>query len=94
LGSPVPGAKVVVEQTRHGFLFGCNLFEWGKMPQEDVEAAYRKQFAELLNYATLGFYWASYEPRRGEPNHEQTEKVARWCREQGIVTKGHPLSWN
>ena len=26
-----------------------------------------QRFAELLNYATLPFYWSSYEPRRGEP---------------------------
>jgi len=71
-GKPVPGAKVTVEQTRHAFLFGCNLYRWGKLPDEKLEAAYRRQFAELLNYATLGFYWASYERNQGEPNHEYT----------------------
>jgi endo-1,4-beta-xylanase len=35
-----------------------------------------------------------YEPKRGEPIHEHTEKVARWCKEHGIATKGHPLAWN
>ena len=93
-GNPLPGAKVAVEQTRHAFLFGCNIFKWGSLPQEKMEAAYREHFAELLNYATLPFYWSSYERRRGEPNHEHTEKVARWCREHGITTKGHPLAWN
>jgi GH35 family endo-1,4-beta-xylanase len=48
----------------------------------------------LFNYATLGFYWPSYEPRQGEPNHAYTEEVARWCREHGITPKGHPLAWN
>jgi GH35 family endo-1,4-beta-xylanase len=48
----------------------------------------------LLNYATLPFYWWSYESRRGEPEHERIEKIARWCREHGIATKGHPLAWN
>ena len=93
-GNPVPGAKVAVEQTRHAFLFGSNIFAWGKLPDEKTEAAYRKHFAELLNFATLPFYWNSYEPSRGEPNHDHTEKVARWCRQQGIATKGHPLAWN
>ncbi len=93
-GKPVAGAKIAVEQTRHAFLFGSNIFKWGRLPDEKLEAAYRERFAELLNYATLPFYWASYEPRRGEPAHARTEEVARWCQEHGIATKGHPLAWN
>jgi endo-1,4-beta-xylanase len=93
-GNPLPGAKLTVEQTRHAFLFGCNIFLWGKLPSAQMEAAYREEFAGLLNYATLPFYWNTYEPRRGEPIHEHTEKVARWCQEHGIATKGHPLAWN
>jgi len=93
-GKPVPGARVAVEQTRHAFLFGSNIFNWGRLPDAELEAAYRKRFADLLNYATLPFYWANYEPRRGEPEHARTAKVARWCKEQGIATKGHPLAWN
>jgi GH35 family endo-1,4-beta-xylanase len=93
-GQPVPGAKVAVRQTRHAFLFGCNIFAWGHCRTEEAEAAYRKYFSELLNYATLGFYWASYEPQQGQPAHERTEEVARWCQAHGILTKGHPLAWN
>jgi GH35 family endo-1,4-beta-xylanase len=93
-GKPVPGAKVVIEQTRHAFLFGSNIFKWGTLPNEEMERAYRRQFAELLNFATLGFYWPMYEPRRGQPIHEQTQRVARWCKENHIATKGHPLAWN
>jgi GH35 family endo-1,4-beta-xylanase len=93
-GKPVPGAKVAVAQTRHAFLFGSNIFKWGRLPNEELEAAYRERFAELLNYATLGFYWASYEPQRGKPSHAYAERVARWCREHGVAAKGHPLAWN
>jgi endo-1,4-beta-xylanase len=93
-GRPVPAARVDVTQSRHAFLFGSNIYTWGRHSTEKAEAEYRRQFAELLNYATLGFYWASYEPHRGEPNHERTEQIARWCREQGILAKGHPLAWN
>jgi len=93
-GKPVPGARIIVEQTRHAFLFGSNIFKWGRLPDKQLEAAYRERFAALLNYATLGFYWASYEPRRGEPSHAYAEQVARWCKEHGIATKGHPLAWN
>jgi GH35 family endo-1,4-beta-xylanase len=93
-GKPVPGVPVMVEQTRHAFLFGSNIFVWGRLPDPEAEEAYRRQFAELLNYATLPFYWASYEPQPGEPEHARTEQIASWCREQGIATKGHPLAWN
>lgn len=93
-GKPVPGAKLVVEQTRHEFLFGSNIFLWGRAGDEKAEEAYRQQFAELLNYATLGFYWPSYEPREGRPNHAYAERVAKWCKEHGILCKGHPLAWN
>ena len=93
-GKPVPGATVALEQTRHAFLFGSNIFLWGRCGDEPSEAAYRARYAELLNYATLPFYWWSYESRRGEPEHERIEKIARWCQEHGIATKGHPLAWN
>ena len=93
-GKPVAGAKIDVEQTGHAFLFGCNIFVWGKLPDEQREHAYRQRFAELLNYATLPFYWSMYEPQPGKPIHAHTTEVARWCRSQGIVTKGHPLAWN
>jgi len=92
-GKPAAGAEVRLEQTRHAFLFGANIYKWGRLPA-DLEEPYRARFADLLNFATLGFYWASYERERGRPEHEHTERVARWCREQRIVTKGHPLAWN
>jgi len=93
-GKPLPGARLKIEQTRHAFLFGCNIFRWGRLQNERLEHAYRRRFAALLNYATLPFYWWSYERERGKPNHDYTQRVARWCKEQGIVCKGHPLAWN
>lgn len=93
-GNPLPGVVVRVEQRNHAFLFGCNIFVWGRIDDEKLEQAYRQRFADLLNYATLPFYWAMYEHERGKPSHEYTEQVARWCRERGIATKGHPLAWN
>jgi GH35 family endo-1,4-beta-xylanase len=91
---PISGAQVSVQQTRHAFLFGCNIFAWGRVGDERLEAEYRRQFAEVFNFATLPFYWPSYEPQQGEPAHERTEQIAQWCREQGIRCKGHPLAWN
>lgn len=93
-GKAVPGAKIAVEQTRHAFSFGCNIFNWGKLKDPADEAAYRDRFAAVFNYATLPFYWPMYEPRQGEPEHAEREAIVRWCHEHGITTKGHPLAWN
>lgn len=93
-GKPMRGAKVEIVQTAHAFLFGCNLFCWKQPGHPDLEAAYRRRFAALFNYATLAFYWPTYEPRQGQPRHAEAEEVARWCRASGIAVKGHPLMWN
>ncbi|MBN2506999.1 MAG: endo-1,4-beta-xylanase [Verrucomicrobia bacterium] len=93
-GKPVPGAAVRLEQTRHDFLFGCNFFRFGRLPDPALEAEYRRRFAALMNFATLGFYWPSYEPTRGRPNYDYTDQALDWTRDHGIVCKGHPLVWD
>lgn len=93
-GRPAAGARVHVEQVRHEFLFGCNLFMFDRCGEAEAEAAYRQRFAALLNFATLGFYWASYERERGRPDYEYTDRVLEWTRTQGIPCKGHPLVWD
>ena len=93
-GGPIPAVRVRIEQLRHNFLFGCNLFQFGHCATPEHEQQYRQQFAALLNYCTLGFYWANYEPRRGEPNYPYTDQVLEWTRANGITCKGHPLVWD
>lgn len=93
-GKPVAGARVRVEQTRHEFLWGCNFFRFGRLNSAELEAGYRQRFTELLNFATLGFYWSSYEARQGQPNHEYIERVLDWAPAHGLVCKGHPLVWD
>ena len=92
-GRPVAGARVSVEQTGHDFLFGSNIYSFDRYRSKDQNAAYKKRFEELFNYATVGFYWRWYEPERGKPQYEYTDKVVDWCRERGIRLKGHPLLW-
>ncbi|MEP0842627.1 MAG: endo-1,4-beta-xylanase [Phycisphaerae bacterium] len=94
-GRPVAeGTRVRIEQTRHAFLFGSNLFLFGRAGDEKLDAEYQRRFAELLNYATLGFYWWHYEPVRGRPRYADTERTLAWCLERHITCKGHPLAWN
>jgi len=93
-GDAVNEAKIQIEQTRHSFLFGSNIFKWGHVGDEKGEAEYRRRFADVFNFATLPFYWPTYEPKKDEPIHDQIEPAARWCKQQGITCKGHPLAWN
>jgi GH35 family endo-1,4-beta-xylanase len=92
-GEPVSGAQVRVELLRHDFLFGCNIYMFDRFGTDDENVAYKRQFRELFNYATTGFYWASYEPVRGKPQYEYTDKVVAWCQKHNIRLKGHPLLW-
>ena len=92
-GKPVAAAKVTVELTRHDFLFGCNIYMFDRYKTAAENAAYKRRFRELLNYATTGFYWRGYEPERGKPQYAYTDRVVAWCREHGIRLKGHPLLW-
>ena len=92
-GRPVAGARVTVVQTGHEFLFGCNIYGFDHSRTEAQNDAYKQRFAELFNYATVGFYWRWYEPERGQPSYADTDKVVAWCAEHGIRMKGHPLLW-
>ncbi len=94
-GKPIPnGLTLAIEQKRHKFLFGCNIFKLGKCRTPEDGAAYEKQFGELLNFATLPFYWWNYERKKGNPDDENTAEIVRWCKARNVTTKGHPLAWN
>jgi GH35 family endo-1,4-beta-xylanase len=88
------GAHVRIEQARHSFLFGANAFMVNHCKTPEDNAAYEKEFSDLLNYATLPFYWWQYEPQPGHPNYADTQRLAAWCAAHHIIMKGHPLAWN
>lgn len=93
-GRAVPGSKVTLEQTSHDFLFGCNIYMFDRFNDPAKDAQYKQRFADLFNYATVGFYWRGYEWQQGKPNYAYTDSVVAWCLEHGIAMKGHPLLWN
>ena len=93
-GRPVPNASVRIEQQSHAFLFGCNIFELRPDDAAPLQKAYQDKFTALLNYATLPFYWGTFEPQRGQPHNARLEQMARWCRQRGLACKGHPLVWH
>ncbi len=91
------GEMVVRERAQHdtarrghreGFLFGCNAFGYPGHGEQ-----YARRFSELLNFATLPFYWASFEPQQGHPGYARTDEMLRWTEQEHISAKGHPLVW-
>lgn len=90
---PLANAPVEIRMVRHQFLFGCNAFVLGRFPgQPDID--YRRRFTDLLNFATLPFYWGLYEPQPGRLDEHRIRQMADWCVRQGITVKGHPLVWH
>ncbi|MCX5684877.1 MAG: endo-1,4-beta-xylanase, partial [Planctomycetota bacterium] len=92
-GKPVSDAVVTAELVRHDFLFGCNIYMFDRFDLPEKNNIYKRRFADVFNYATVGFYWGGYETERGKPNYEYTDKVVAWAVEHGIRMKGHPLLW-
>jgi len=93
-GKPVIDAVVAAELERHDFLFGCNIYMFDRFKLPEQNNIYKKRFRDLFNYATTGFYWKGYEPERGKPRYEATDKVIAWAAGGGIRLKGHPLLWD
>lgn len=99
--TPLLNQEVMIEQTRHKFLFGTAAFDFvplanGEYAGEEKEQAEKRaaKLTALFNAATLPFYWAGFEPRRGSPRIEQLKKAAMFCIENGLQVKGHPLCWH
>jgi len=84
---------VQIRQTGHEFLFGCIAFELVRgqnLPKADL---WKQRFSELFNFAVFPFYWVGYEPQPGKTMRDETRAAVKWCTENGITTKGHPLVW-
>lgn len=91
------GEKAVFEQAqqriarqaiRPEFLFGCNFFG-----HSSTSADYDRHFKARFNFATLPFYWRSFEPEQGQTNFAKIDRHVTWLHEAGITPKGHPLVW-
>jgi len=93
-GAALANTPVTIRQKRHKFLFGCNAYMLGRCGKPELERAYRRRFAGLLNYATLPFYWGAYERREGEPAVDHLRMMAQWCADNDVRAKGHPLCWH
>ena len=91
-GSPVPGADVKVEMTRHEFGWGSAVYVWTFSGNDENSRKYREKFLELFNLLVPenGLKWPSWEQ---EKNREYTLKMIKWAKENGCGVRGHTLVW-
>jgi endo-1,4-beta-xylanase len=101
-GSPVAHQEIQVQQKNHKFLFGST---WGESTialvnnemsgKEKEQAELRNErFLQLFNQVTLPFYWARFEPQRGQTQTQRLLNVAQWYSDHHCIVKGHPLCWH
>jgi endo-1,4-beta-xylanase len=93
-GRPLPHVQARVRLARHEFKLGANAFLINSIEDEKLQRGYAERFSALLNYATLPFYWGGYERQPGQTSEQRLERMAEWCRQNGIIAKGHPLAWH
>ena len=103
-GAPLANATVRIEQTRHTFLFGANIFMLGGFPTPDENRRYEETYQRLFNYATVPFYWSDLEPEPGKPRFAKDspviyrrpppDAVVEFCQKNHLAMKGHPLVWH
>jgi endo-1,4-beta-xylanase len=100
-GTPLANQELTVRQIRHKFLFGTAAFDLVPLANDEYSGAELEQAEQrnaqltaLFNAATLPFYWARFEPQRGQPLTEKLQNAARWCAQHGLLAKGHPLCWH
>ncbi len=102
--APLRGVTVRVEQTRHTFLFGANIFMLGGFPTPEENRHYEETYRRLFNYATIPFYWSDLEPEPGKPRFAKDspviyrrpppDAVVEFCQQNRLAMKGHPLVWH
>lgn len=103
-GNVIKEVSFKAKQKSHDFNFGCNMFLLDEFETEEKNAAYRKIFPEVFNYAVAPFYWDALEPEKGKPRYERNSKkiyrrpapdlVLEYCRENNIRVKGHCLVYD
>lgn len=70
------GATVRVEQLDHAFQFGANIFNFDQLGADELNRKYKAVFGTLLNAATIGFYWKTFEPEPGHPRYLAADRDA------------------
>lgn len=100
-GKPLQGIRVVIEQKKHAFKYGANIFMLDEFENEEKNKLYRKYFKDISNIATIPFYWKDVEPEEGKFRFEKgctplyrrpaIDLCMEYCKENQIEPKEHCL---
>ena len=103
-GNAVPNAKIKVNQVKHEFKFGANLFLLDELETDEKNRLYKEYFKKAFNMATLPFYWNSIEPERGKTRYDKAspkfyrrpaiDLCMEFCEESGIEPREHALAYD
>lgn len=102
-GNPIIGKKIKINQKKHEFLHGANIFMLDELETEEKNNKYKEFFKDAFNEATLPFYWNDLEPEEGKPRFaKNSPKIYRrpapdlcleYCEKYGITPKAHCLTY-
>lgn len=94
-GKPLPDARISIEQTRQEFLFGTALCaEMFDPKTTNTDAAtYRETVRKYFNHAVTegALDWPAMEPMRDVVLYDAVDRMADWCKANGISLRGHCL---
>ncbi|MEI8205134.1 MAG: endo-1,4-beta-xylanase, partial [Bacteroidota bacterium] len=103
-GKPIKNVEVSFEQTKHAFLFGCNLFMLKGFKTVEENKRYEDAFSSVFNMAVVPFYWSDMEPEQGKIRYAKDcppvyrrptpDLCVEFCKKNDIVPKGHLLIWH
>jgi GH35 family endo-1,4-beta-xylanase len=106
-GRPLADTPVEIEQTRHAFPFGDQLWHLDALVRDgrgdgEQARAWKQRFGEMFNAATNLCYWterprndaSKSEDRQGEQRLENFAATVDWTLASGMIAKGHPLFWS
>ena len=88
-GVPIGGVTVDATQRRHRFGFGSAIN--GNI----TNAAYAAFFTNHFEWAVMEneAKWPANEPAPGEVTYAAADEIAAFCRDHGIVLRGHTMFW-
>lgn len=102
-GIPLKNVKIHLNQTKHKFKYGANLFMLDELESKEKNDLYKKYMSEFCNIATLPFYWDATEPEKGKTRYDKDSvKVYRrppidlcveFCKDNGIEPREHALAY-
>ncbi len=96
VGTPVPGANVLVEMQQHKFGFGSAVQAHRLRDNSATHAQYKNKTAELFNLATLenNLKWQPWENEWGSLWTQQGAVAALdWLSQNNLDARGHVLVW-